>query len=108
MSKMQNNILTALVGALAFSTSLAVPTQRSDGPKDNTELLTKLITAPTQIHRFQDVLLDASGSKLLDNEALAKATIYDFEKDKFNVSGTQGGWTNPVRLTITTFHSSLT
>ncbi|ORY18960.1 RmlC-like cupin domain-containing protein [Clohesyomyces aquaticus] len=93
---MQTNILRALVGTLAFRTSLAAPTARGNDPKDNTELLEKLLTAPTQAHRFQDILVDGSGSKFLNDEELAKVTVHNFEQNQFNITGSQGGWNSPA------------
>ncbi|KAF2873172.1 RmlC-like cupin domain-containing protein, partial [Massariosphaeria phaeospora] len=41
--------------------------------------------------RYQKLLTDASGSKLLSDEDLAKATVYDFNQNAGSIPGSQGG-----------------
>jgi tartrate dehydratase beta subunit/fumarate hydratase class I family protein len=67
-------------------------------PNDNTELISNLITTSTQIKRYRKLLTDPSGTKLLGNEELAKATVHDFTQDVFNVTGAQGGVNGAVSL----------
>jgi hypothetical protein len=87
---MQPNALNAIAAALLLSTSYAAPTPDANNPADNTDLLSQLITTPTQIQRFRKLLTDASGTKLLEGDDLIKATVWDFKQKGFAVPGGQG------------------
>ncbi|KAF2259045.1 hypothetical protein CC78DRAFT_621326 [Lojkania enalia] len=94
---MPTTISKAFVAALAFGAVYALPQSRTPAPRaaapsDNTELIADLVTDPTVIKRYRRLLTDA-GQQLLSGEDLAKATIFDFQKDPIPVRGSQGGVT---------------
>jgi hypothetical protein len=88
---MQPNALNALAAALLLSTGYAAPTPDANKLTDNTDLLSQLITTPTQIQRFRKLLTDASGTKLLEGDDLIKATVWDFKQNGFSPPGGQQG-----------------
>lgn len=88
---MQTVISKAFVAALYLAAANAFPTPMGISPEDNTDLIGKLITTPTQIKRYQKLLTDESGNKLLQGDSLTKATIWDFEQNHYVVPGGQGG-----------------
>lgn len=103
------NIMKALIAALTLSVSYALPNPTGNSPKDNTELIGKLVTTPIQSERFRKLLTDASGTKLLTDEALVNATVWDFNQNGANITGSQGGTNSGVRslyLTFTSFSSN--
>ncbi|PVI03497.1 hypothetical protein DM02DRAFT_697304 [Periconia macrospinosa] len=72
----------AFVASLAFAAAQAIPTvRRADSIGDNTALLEKLITTPTEIKR-QQKLWTKDGKELLDPESLVKATTFDFSLEQ--------------------------
>jgi hypothetical protein len=93
---MQPNVFNALTAALLLGASYAAPTPDASQPKDNSELIGQLITTPTQIERFRKILTDASGSKLLEGDALANATVWDFMQHRSTIPGSQGGQLSDV------------
>jgi hypothetical protein len=99
---MHANILKACLAALALTASHAAPTPSND----NTGLIKELITTPNQILRYQKLLTDASGSQLLADEALAKATVFDFTQHGVNITGSNGGQNSGVRPSYRSFFHS--
>lgn len=90
---MHCKIQKALATALAIDAIHvhAFPTPMGNAPSDNTELIGQLITTPTQIKRYQKLLTEDSGKKLLQGEKLTNATIWDFNINLSSVPGGQGG-----------------
>jgi hypothetical protein len=93
---MTPSMLKTVVAALAFGTVQAFPTPFGNSPNDNTEVIEKLITTPTQSERFRKLLTDASGNKFLAPDELAKATVWDFNQNYHNITGSQGGINSAV------------
>ncbi|KAF2651877.1 hypothetical protein K491DRAFT_664847 [Lophiostoma macrostomum CBS 122681] len=80
----------ALLASLAINFSYAAPTLRADAPANNDAIVADLITAPTVIKRFRELLTDA-GQTALSGDALAKASIYDFNANSVPIPGSNGG-----------------
>ncbi|KAF1972455.1 hypothetical protein BU23DRAFT_534719 [Bimuria novae-zelandiae CBS 107.79] len=95
---MYSVLLQSLAMALAIDSIRAFPTPMGNTLTDNTELIGQLITTPTQIKRFQKLLTDESGNKLLDDDQLTNATIWDFEQNGFPIPGGQGGDASSANL----------
>jgi hypothetical protein len=57
---------------------------------NNDAIVADLITAPTVIKRFRELLTDA-GQTALSGDALAKASIYDFNANSVPIPGSNGG-----------------
>lgn len=88
----------AVALAMAMGTINAFPTPMGMSPNDNTELIADLITTPTQIKRYQKILTDPSGNKLLSGDKLTSATIWDFEQNGDTIPGGQGGHASSANL----------
>lgn len=95
---MHSAISKVFIMALAMGLTEAFPTPMGDSPSDNTELIAQLITTPTQIKRYQKILTDESGNKLLEDEKLANATVWDFEQNRYVIPGGQGGKASTAAL----------
>lgn len=84
--------------ALQFATTNAFPTPMGSSPSNNTDLIAQLLTTPTQIKRYRKLLTDSSGNKLLENDHLTNATIWDFSQNSNAVPGGEGGSTSSANL----------
>lgn len=91
-------ISNVFVATLALGIANAFPTPMGNSPNDNTDLIAELITAPTQIKRYQKLLTDESGNKLLEGDKLLNATTWDFNQNGFVVPGGQGGLASSASL----------
>ncbi|KAK3209617.1 hypothetical protein GRF29_44g126323 [Pseudopithomyces chartarum] len=84
--------------AMAIKTITAFPTPMGMSPNDNTKLIADLLTTPTQIKRYQKLLTDPTGNKLLEGSQLTNATIWDFEQNGDTIPGGQGGHASSANL----------
>ena len=87
---------TAVVSKIATATSPPSPPASPPPAADNTELIEKLLTAPSSIRRFQRLLTN-KGEKLLDAEELKPLTVFDFNNAKPN-AGAKGGATKSASI----------
>ena len=88
-SAMSFKLSRALVAALGFSFSGALPT-------DNSALIASLKTDPTAISRYQQLL--TNNGELLSDAEIAATTVFDFNLNKGFVPGSQGGSASQASL----------
>ncbi|KAJ4351643.1 uncharacterized protein N0V89_006986 [Didymosphaeria variabile] len=95
---MHSTVSKAFIAAFALGITSAYPTPMGNSPNDNTDLIARLITTPTQIKRYRKLLTDDSGNKLLTGDRLTNATIWDFQQNGDAIPGGQGGSASSANL----------
>lgn len=85
--------------AVAIPTSTATPP--TPPPANNDDLIAQLLTKPTAIKRFKQLLTD--GEKLLGEEEIKQQTVFDFNNAQPN-PGAKGGATKSAVSFIHPLH----
>jgi hypothetical protein len=88
-------LFKSILAALALGAVNALPaTTIEKRATDNSKLIAKLKTDPTAVKQFQDLL--SNNGKPLSAKDQQAAAVYDFNKNRVPIPGTQGGSINNV------------